>query len=392
VPTRSFLVRRAWVQVSGWIGPWTYFSIAGDFASSPPSTTPAPTTASNLATTDDYIAIAPLGDLAVLQIGQFDAPFTLENRTSDAYLDFMERSITVRAFGVPDDREIGAMLHGHDERLRFLYSFGAFNGDGAGFRNVDGQFDAIGRAWIAPASFFTRGPLADITIGGSARLGDRDHGRPLPAQTTQGGLAFLGFAPYTPPLAGAAATPLQLRQVGLLRAFAGELDAPLGHRLGLRAEVVWKHSPLSEENVASPATPVVVGGANLRGWSAYAQLWLWLIGDDRLIGRRGIEPFKGRAAWRSPPAEDGLMLALRVERLDEDVTSEADAAALRLPDPALGKTRVTSFELGLNYWRSRRFRASLNYVLNHFDGDTLFIKNLPDPNEHELGLRLAIVL
>ena len=29
-----------------------------------------------------------------VQIGQFDAPFTMENRTSDRYLDFIERSLT----------------------------------------------------------------------------------------------------------------------------------------------------------------------------------------------------------------------------------------------------------------------------------------------------------
>ena len=62
---------------------------------------------SNIGTTDDYVALAPLKNLAILQVGQFDAPFTLENRTSDKYFDFMERSITVRAFGIPENKEIG---------------------------------------------------------------------------------------------------------------------------------------------------------------------------------------------------------------------------------------------------------------------------------------------
>jgi len=37
------------------------------------------------------------------------------------------------------------MLHGTDERQLFYYSLGLFNGEGANFRNVDNQFDIIGR-------------------------------------------------------------------------------------------------------------------------------------------------------------------------------------------------------------------------------------------------------
>ena len=38
-----------------------------------------------------------------------------------------------------------------------------------------------------------------------------------------------------------------------------------------------------------------------------------------------------------------------------------------MPDsPALGKTIVDSGELGVNYWHSKRFRATFNYVVNHF--------------------------
>ena len=79
---------------------FVYFWLAGDFALGPPASA-APVAPANLATTDDFVALAPWNNLAILQVGQFDAPFTLENRPSDKYFDFMERSITVRAFGVP---------------------------------------------------------------------------------------------------------------------------------------------------------------------------------------------------------------------------------------------------------------------------------------------------
>jgi hypothetical protein len=89
------------------------------------------------------------------------------------------------------------------------------------------------------------------------------------------------------------------------------------------------------------------------------------------------------------------MLAFRFEYLNTDVTEDATAAALALGNPAVGKTEATSYELGVNYWRSKRFRASFNYVLNHFHrgpDTTPFLSALPSANEQEFLLRLAIAL
>jgi len=77
------------------------------------------------------------------------------------------------------------------------------------------------------------------------------------------------------------------------------------------------------------------------------------------------------------------------------VTEDAAAAALSLGNPAVGKTKLTSYEMGVNYWRSKRFRASFNYVLNHFHRGadaTPFLNALPSANEHEFLFRLAIAL
>jgi len=89
------------------------------------------------------------------------------------------------------------------------------------------------------------------------------------------------------------------------------------------------------------------------------------------------------------------MVAARFEYLNEDVTEDADTAALMLGSSAVGKTKLTSYELGANYWRSKRFRASFNYVLNHFDrsaGATPFLAALPSANEQEFLFRLAVAL
>src|SRR6185369_8178173 len=133
--------RRARVEVQGtFIGHFD-FAIGGEFGS-----TPALGAYGTL--TDCFINIDYLPYLK-LMAGQFDAPFTLENRTSDKFFDFMERSIAVRAFGIPSNKEMGAMAHGFvplelsgkSELSKFwYYSFGVFNGDGQNFRNADNKF------------------------------------------------------------------------------------------------------------------------------------------------------------------------------------------------------------------------------------------------------------
>jgi hypothetical protein len=156
---------------------------------------------------------------------------------------------------------------------------------------------------------------------------------------------------------------------------------------------VWKHSPLAAEDVTNAKGPVVLGAADLRGWSTYGEAWWWAAGDDRLLGdRQGLQPFQRWKGFGVKPPQTGLMLAARVERLDESITEGADAAALNLGNPAAGRTTVTSYELGVNGWYSKRFRATANYVANHFGGDTPFVNKLASRWEQELLFRLAIAL
>jgi phosphate-selective porin len=405
VPSNAFLIKRARLELSGWIANFAYFSIAGDFAAGPPATAGVPTVQTNLNTTDDYVALAPFGTIAMFQYGQYDAPFTLENRTSDKYFDFMERSITVRAFGIPQNKEVGGMILGYNEKRNFYYSVGLFNGDGQNFKNIDNQFDWMGRAWIAPFSFLGDGPLHDIEVGGSFWTGDRAGNTyptlPLPNQTTQGGFTFLNFGSFTPPMAATGlptgTSAIQLRQVGRVNAAAFEINAPIAHKGGVRYEFVWKHSPLSEEAISSSGSNLgILGGANLKGYSMYGEGWYWLLGDDRIIGdQQGIQPYTRFRKFGVKPPQQGVMLAFRFEYLNENLTEEADAATAALGSSALGRTKLQSYELGVNYWWSKRFRATFNYVLNHFDRGaeaTKQLRNLSTSTEQEFGFRLAIAL
>jgi hypothetical protein len=397
IPNNTFLLRRARLELGGWIGPWVFFWLAGDFALGPPAGA-APVAPSNIATTDNFIALAPWNNLVILQVGQYDAPFTLENRTSDKYFDFMERSITVRAFGIPDNKEMGAMLHGYNDNRNFYYSLALVNGDGQNFKNIDRQFDWMGRAWIAPFSFMGDGPLHDVTIGGSFWTGDRENTLAPTSQTTQGNFTFLSFSQFNTTYNGTANTATQLRQVGRLNAAAGELNVPIDHKYGVRGEFVWRHSPLSEETIASNGVGTIIRAADLKGYSAYGEAWVWLMGDDRIIGdQQGLEPFPRWKKFGVRPIKDGLMVAFRYEHLDESVTGDTlPASTTATPDPsAFGKTVVDSAELGVNYWHSKRFRATFNYVLNHFgqgSDASGIVKGLASPWEQEFLFRLAIAL
>ena len=394
IPNNTFLLRRARLELGGWIGPFVYFWLAGDFALGPPAAA-APVAPANIGTTDDYVALAPWNNLAILQVGQFDAPFTLENRTSDKYFDFMERSITVRAFGIPDNKEMGAMLHGFNDNRNYYYSVAVLNGDGQNFKNADREFDWMGRAWVAPFSFSGDGPLHDVEIGGSLWTGDRANTLAPTSQTTQGGFTFLNFGQFTTTYNGTANTAMQLRQVGRMNAAAGEINAPINHRYGVRGEFVWRHNPLSEEMIASSGAGTIVRAADLKGYSFYGEAWVWVMGDDRIIGdQQGLEPFLRYKKFGVRPIQDGLMIAARYEHLDENVT--ADPTPTFMPDaPALGKTIVDSGELGINYWHSKRFRATFNYVVNHFGQGSdanATLKALSSPWEQEFLFRLAIAL
>ena len=87
----QLVLSRARVDAAGWVFSKVYFDLSIDFVTGP-----------SLRHVDNYVAVAPWGDRVVFQAGQFDVPFTLENRTSDRYLDFVHRGPAVRAFAVPE--------------------------------------------------------------------------------------------------------------------------------------------------------------------------------------------------------------------------------------------------------------------------------------------------
>jgi len=383
-PKSGVFIRRARVELTGWLGRIFYFDVSADFAPTPDSVDALAPSA--LTATDNYVALVPFGDRLIVQAGQFDAPFTLENRTSDAYTMFIERAMVARSLGVPRNKEVGAMVHGLLWDGVAYYSGGVFNGNGPGFRNVDNQPDAIGRIAFAPLAG-REGIFRRLMVGGSGWFGRHVLGPTFPVQATPGGQPFL--APRW--MTGQPARMLELREHGYVAAVGGELTIPFGPRLGLRGEAVYKQQELAETDAApgnGPVTPL--GLATLKGFAAYGEMWFWLAGDERMLPVPGLQlPARLDRRYRRA-FEDGLMLAVRGEFLKEDLISNQPT----LGNPTRATTRVISGTAGVNYWRGSFARISLNYVVNMWSGTSETIKALKAQSllEHELLLRFQISL
>ena len=379
-PNNTVALKRARAELSGWVGPMFFFSIAGDFAAGPPPAAD-PVAPANLNTTDNFAALAPWGNRVIFQAGQFDAPFTLENRTSDKYFDFLERAVAVRAFGIPSNKEQGLMVHGMLPSDSAYYSVGVFNGDGQNFRNADTNFDVMGRGWLSLLPIALQ-PTITMRAGGSFWVGKRENGLPIASQSTEAGFAF-----WSPKWTGAAGVPLELHQDGDLRAYAAELDVSVWHKMGLRVEWVYRKQPLSVADISKAGSLTLLGTGSLSGNGGYAEIWYWPIGDNLIIGEPGLQfPSRWKKMNLAAPRH-GLMLAARLERLSEQ-TSEAHAVA----SPARGSTKLWGVTAGLNYWWSKRVRASVNYGLNSLSGSAAAITALPSGRVQELLLRIAFAL
>jgi len=352
MPSDTFFLKRARIEALGMMGPVIGFYLAGDFAAAVPTGGLTPHTF--LSTTDDYIFLRPFGNLAILQIGQYDAPLTFENRTSDIALDFMERSLTVRAFAIPANKELGAMVHGITDNQLFYYALGLFNGGGINMRNVDADLDLIGRIFFTPLALTDLPYLHEASVGISGRHGERNPllGLPLANQTTQGNFVFLNSA-----FAGRG-----LFEANNLTVVAAELHLPVTHSGGVRAEFVRKDQGLSAASVGATQLTLLSSG-ELSGNSFYVEAWYWILGDDTIldIAGRELPPLVLRITNDTP--RHGLMIVARCETLSETITLQQPVAGA-----PVGFTSVDSYEVGLNYWYAKNFRLTANYAVNHMTG------------------------
>ena len=419
-PKDTLFVRRARVELQGtFIGHFD-FHIAGEF-----TTTPAAGSFGALA--DAFVIVDYLSFLK-LQAGQFDAPFSLENRTSDKYIDFMERGTSVRFLAVPANKDQGAMIWGWLPKQVAYYSLGVFNGDGQNFRNQDNNAAVLGRGFIAPVAWLPAADkhkwLKDIEVGASfwwqhsTNLGGFVGGaasatqNDLSALSTTGGFGFFSTN-YNVATDGAGnAIRAQLTPSGDTVKWAVEARIPIW-KFGVQGELMHVSEDLlsyydsvnvpnamtGKWNGNSFARSAPKSGGNLDGYGGYIEAFVWILGDVNFIESPGLEPMPHIKKF--VPAKEpkwGLRLLARYEQVSVNVSGLPGivdpASGTTTADAAVGNTKLQTFGLGLDAWGTKHVRISANYFLNYIDGDTgLVKKNLfYQRAEHELLFRLGINL
>jgi phosphate-selective porin len=180
-----FRLRRARISITGDFKEDFDFKVEGDFEQSDTAITAlrtvnvatgATTTVTNsnrvdFSATDVFINWHRYPE-ANFRVGQWKAPFGLEQLTSDTVIYTIERSLATGA--LTPERQIGAMLWGKPltniipEQKDFVtYYAGIFNGNGRNFNNNDNnEFMYVGRLELLPFKGTLLGQEASLKLGG----------------------------------------------------------------------------------------------------------------------------------------------------------------------------------------------------------------------------------
>ena len=383
----TLFIRRVRPEITGeFLGHWR-FMIAGDFgataidnpkgtnetSAAAPGAAPtatsgkfstAQTTRFQAAATDVFLNYRAKSIFNVM-VGQMDAPFTMENRTSDKYIPFMERSLAVRTVGIPTNKEIGAMFWGETLDRLFYYSVGPYMGDGQNRSNVDSRFDIFARTFVHPlatSSLAKDDPLRDMQIGASFHYGSRDKkwvNYDYPGLSTQGQYTY-----WSPAFNGANGTTHIIPagdQVGV----AGELRVPI-NRFDITGELVYIHNGTREALDGLQATNSERFG-DLHGVAYYASLGFWALGKRDINGVPGYGN-PPRLDWsKTDPVvpEQALQLLAKWEQVSLAYAS-ASRSGTADPKNVDGDIKANAVSFGVNYWATKHVRLSLNYVYTMF--------------------------
>jgi hypothetical protein len=296
-----------------------------------------------------------------LMLGQYQSPFSMENRTADNATPWMERNLAIRGFVVPNGKEIGATAWGDLGGTLVSYEVGLFAGDGQNRPQVDRNADVIGRAFTRPFSR-SDGPLAAVQVGLSGMFGVRDAkavAYDVPAITTA-----QGFALWSPTYKDSKGRLVHVLPSGSQRAFGGELRLPVS-RFELRGEAYYvaRNTREALDGYATTNTERL-GAIRGVGWYVQASVWPW--GDAFVGGAPGFfRPPEIDPSKPSPPAKSGVEVLAIVAGVNADYQGGSREGALDAKTPGAPGTAhaIGIYEVGLGatYWYTRHFRVSANY-------------------------------
>lgn len=176
----TFSIRRARLSLTGEIVKNLKFKLAADLVKSP-------------ALLDAFVEFEP-SKAAGLRAGQFLVPFSMNNVTSVADIDMVNRPTVVEALAPGRDngasgRDVGAVLYGRYSVAE--YTLGFFNGAGINKTDTNSHKDWSGRVVLRPFKF--------IAVGGSFYRGQQSAAAedPLVARNKEGLEAVLSIGGFS---------------------------------------------------------------------------------------------------------------------------------------------------------------------------------------------------
>lgn len=344
-----------------------------------------------------------------IQVGQFNVPFSMDNRTDDDYYPLLERPVAIRNFVVPSERDIGGMIWGELGPRVLVYELGVFGGDGQNRPSVDARVDFIGRVFVRPFAGGGSGDLSKYTqIGVSARHGDRDPskvGYDAPAITTG-----QGFVLWKPTYTDSLNRLIHVIPSGAQNEIGGELRLQ-GGRFSFQGEAYYVVNDTREAvdgyQLTQPnGQQYTERLGRMAGVGWYAQVSAWPFGDAFLTPEPGISQPRhlelgGRAPSHMP---HGLEMMAIVSGINGSYQGAARSGA---PDANTPMGDVTIYQVGVaaNYWHTRHARFGVDYMAyvtpgsGTVDNQAVVPANLPQQATapptgghvlHELGARLAL--
>ena len=381
-PRDTFALRRARPELVGsFFNDRVTYMLAGDLSNF----------ADGIAATDVFAAFH-IHDWFHVQVGQFDLPFTIENRTSDKYVDFMERSFVVRNLGL-SNKEPGLMLYGSPKDYLFYYSVGISNGSGVNLANLDNNFDVLGRFFFRPLVRM-KTPFRRLQVGASAQWGLRH----LTNQPYLGGAAaaqsnnWLTLQSNTAILKtvynNAAGGQVGVVPEGQVGRAAAELMLPIW-KFQLRAEYIYMHQDV-DENLISTAVAQRKGGL-VEAHGTYVQISYWPIGEQTVLPDAGLEtPATFHRTGDAPKSQFHLELLARYEWVRIDYGPGAAQGMVTDGSPLGARYDYWALGLGANLWWTRHVRLTANYILNNLDSSLTLAPQ--HTMIHEIDFRVGLAL
>jgi hypothetical protein len=345
-------------------------------------------------------------------VGQFNVPFSMENRTYDDYTTWMERSIATRGFAVPNSKDLGGMIWGVLGPKVFFYEIGVFGGDGQNRPTVDARADFIGRLFVRPFAGGATSNLArSAQIGVSARHGDRDPKTVAydysPITTGQ------GFTLWNSTYNDSLGRLVHIIPSGSQNAIGGELRARTD-RFSLQAEAYYSVNN-TREAVDGYQLANTERLGRVAGTSWYGQLSAWPMGDAFIPPEPGLHhPRRLDLTSRVPERwQRGLELMAIVAGINAsyDGASRPSSTGAKSTSDAKtpnGNINIYEFGFGAQYWHTKHVRLAVNYIAYFTPGsggsktpdnwavvpDNLHNLKNGNPSDghvlHELGARLTL--